>query len=125
MRRFYYVKRDYDIEMRLLARRAELPCVPQVFAASDNADGALRSPSGWPFPPYVVMERGATLREWLKTPRAFPAVLHMMHDLATQLASLHGGGYVHRDLSALANVLKDRPNVGCVHGRHMCAASHV
>ena len=64
--KFYYVKRDYDIEMRLLARRAELPCVPQVFAASDNADGALRSPSGWPFPPYVVMERGATLREWLQ-----------------------------------------------------------
>ena len=34
----------------------------------------------------------------MQTPRAFPAVLHMFHDLAQQLATLHGGGYVHRDL---------------------------
>ena len=52
--------------MRLLSMQARLPCVPKVYAASDNADGAMRSPSGYRFPPHVVMERGATLRQWLQ-----------------------------------------------------------
>jgi serine/threonine protein kinase len=41
---------------------------------------------------------------WLSTPREFPAVLHMFHDLAKQLELLHGAGWVHRDLKP-SNIL--------------------
>jgi hypothetical protein len=71
LRRFYYTREDFEVEVALLRRRAELPCVPKLFDVSDNADRRLRSPSGYAFPPYVVMERGATMREWLEVRRSF------------------------------------------------------
>ena len=86
------------MEMRLLRHSLTLSCIPEVFDASDNAGGSVRSRSGFVFPPYVVMERGTTLAEWLQTARAFPAVMHMFHDLAKGLTCLHSAGFVHRDL---------------------------
>ena len=45
-----------------------------------------------------LQERGLTLTAWLATRREFYGVLAMLTDLATQLASLHGLGHVHRGI---------------------------
>ena len=55
--------------MRLLSQPRALPCVPRLYGASANADGAAALGNGrsvYEFPPYIIMERGATLREWLQ-----------------------------------------------------------
>jgi serine/threonine protein kinase len=89
---------DFEVEMRLLRESHKLECLPEIYDATDNADGRIQSHSGFIFPPFIIMERGVTLQEWLRVPRAFMAVMHMFHDLASQLVVLHGAGYVHRDL---------------------------
>lgn len=38
--------------------------LPKQLAADDNAGGTVCSRSGVPFPPFLVLERGLTLREW-------------------------------------------------------------
>jgi serine/threonine protein kinase len=54
--------------------------------------------AGYVYPPFMVLERGTTLTEWMKTPRAFPGILGLMHDVATHIAMLHETGHCHRDL---------------------------
>ena len=56
------------------------------------------------FPPYLVMERGISLTEWLVTPRSGPAILNMFFDVARQLVRLHRAGHVHRDLKPGAHL---------------------
>jgi serine/threonine protein kinase len=48
---------------------------------------------------YIVMElvAGATLRQWLATPRTWPRVLDVFVEAARGLASAHEAGIVHRD----------------------------
>ena len=70
--------------------------LPPLFDA--NAAGVVRSRTGYPFPPYLVMERGLTLAQWLKTRRDPLGILCMFKDCAVLLATLHAGGQVHRDL---------------------------
>ena len=50
----------------------------------------------WPF---VAMEyvRGATLREWLKTPRKWQAIVGLLLETGAGLAAAHAAGLVHRD----------------------------
>jgi hypothetical protein len=62
-------------------------CIPSVFLVVCYSKPLGRCPQGC---------------KVLQMPRAFPAVLHMFHDLARQLAALHAGGYVHRDLKCAA-----------------------
>ena len=38
--------------------------LPDLIRANDNANCSVRSRSGVPFPPYLVLERGVTLRTW-------------------------------------------------------------
>ena len=74
------------------------PVLPDLFAATPNGDGAVRARSGYVFPPFLVMERGMTLAEWLQAPRDSLAVLGMFNSCAALLATLHAAGQVHRDL---------------------------
>ena len=41
---------------------------------------------------------GVDACRWRTTKHAIPAILHMLHDLATCLAIVHGAGRVHRDI---------------------------
>jgi serine/threonine protein kinase len=78
----------------------------------DNADGALRSPGGYVFPPHIMIERGEPLDEWIKrmARRASGGTLPLIPtfqaliNIAERLLMLHEAGYVHCDLKP-SNVL--------------------
>ena len=97
-RRFFNRVQDYAIEDAMYRNTAIKPVLPDLFAAAPNGDGAVRARSGYVFPPFLVMERGMTLAEWLQAPRDSLAVLSMFKDCAALLATLHAAGHVHRDL---------------------------
>lgn len=67
-------------------------------AAARNADGAVRSASGMPLPPFIVLERGVTLTEWARHERKAMQVIGMVEAVADLLVALHGSGRVHRDV---------------------------
>lgn len=72
--------------------------------ASDNSSAEALSQSGYAFPPYIVLERGLTLKEWAKQERSFGEILGLVERLAHLLNVLHASQRVHRDLKP-ANVL--------------------
>ena len=52
-----------------------------------------------PLPPYIVMERGEALNEWVSRSAPNTAVaLGVIGHLMNAVAELHAAGYVHRDL---------------------------
>ena len=72
--------------------------LPTLHEASDNTDGAARSATGALFPPYMVLERGMPLADWMRQPRGHLEVAVMVQALAALLARLHGAQRVHRDV---------------------------
>ena len=96
--RFFNRASDYAIEERMYHNTDIKQTLPELFAAGANGDGALRARSGYVFPPFLVMERGMTLAEWVQQRRDALAVLSMFKDCAALLATLHAAGHVHRDL---------------------------
>lgn len=97
-RRFFHRRADFDLEMRIYSDSVLRHTLPPLHFACPNDDGALCSPSGWRFPPFLALERGVSLQEWLCTHRSSPAILHMVFDIAKQLVQVHSVGLVHRDL---------------------------
>ena len=72
--------------------------LPQMHFASDNADASARSQRGFVFPPYIVLERGVVLADWMMQPRPVSEAVVMVEALASLLATLHRNGRVHRDI---------------------------
>ena len=96
--RLYLDRIEFEEEVALY-RKPELASVmPDLLQAHDNAAGAVRSRSGYAFPPFLVLERGTTLKKWLDEERNFFEVITMVEALARLLGSLHAAGYVHRDV---------------------------
>jgi serine/threonine protein kinase len=89
---------EFEEEVALYRMPALAIIMPPLFHADDNAAGAVRSRSGYTFPPFLVLERGTTLRQWLQEDRNFFEVTTMVEALARLLDSLHAAGYVHRDV---------------------------
>jgi serine/threonine protein kinase len=56
------------------------------------------SRSGYYFPPFIALDRGVTLKEWLKEDRPASAVLTMAEEVLRLLELLHASDHVHRDL---------------------------
>jgi serine/threonine protein kinase len=56
------------------------------------------SRSGYRFPPFLALDRGITLTDWLEEDRLASAVLAMAGEVVELLALLHNSGHVHRDL---------------------------
>ena len=54
---------DFQSEKRLYCDDAIRGTLPRMLQASDNASSALVSRSGYPWPPFLVLERGTSLRE--------------------------------------------------------------
>ena len=52
--------------------------LPAMLHASANDDGGARSRSGYVFPPFLVLERGMTLREWMQRRRGFGETVTMV-----------------------------------------------
>jgi serine/threonine protein kinase len=74
------------------------PVLPALYAASSNSDSAVRTHDGYVFPPFLVMERGMTLAEWIGEPRPSLAVLSLFSEVANLLKQVHAANYAHRDL---------------------------
>ena len=96
--RFFHSREDFEIEQRIYEDRTFRACLPELILANDNARGDVQSHSGYTFPPFLVMDRGITLDQWLEVPRSPGAVLVMATEVAELLATLHAGGTVHRDI---------------------------
>jgi hypothetical protein len=54
---------DFAIEQRWYMNAAIHKTLPKLVGASDNADGSVRSITGMPFPPFMILERGTSLAE--------------------------------------------------------------
>jgi hypothetical protein len=82
--------------------------MPATHEVYDNADGALRGPGGYAFPPFIVIERGEPLDEWTVRMRRdagsaggeieLVSVFQTLVNVSRRLLMLHEAGYVHRDL---------------------------
>lgn len=97
---FTHSAADYDHELALYQVPALQRALPRLVRHCANAEQTERSAQGYVWPPYIVLERGATLHAWLRgrngAPRSFAEALAMFEQLADLLAALHGSGRVHR-----------------------------
>jgi hypothetical protein len=92
---------EYEEEVGLYERAELRNLLPELLMHSDNADGSQCSRSGYPWPPFMVVERGVTLTDWLtnaKMHRSYPEILHMFQQVSALLDGLHKAGFVHRDI---------------------------
>ena len=65
--RFFYNAQDYQDEVALYQDADLRALLPELLAANNNANGAVRSSTNFVFPPHIVLERGITLTEWVRT----------------------------------------------------------
>jgi serine/threonine protein kinase len=79
-------------------QRSAAQVLPQMLHYSDNSNGAMRSARGYQFPPFVVLERGLPLTNWLRARRHMMEAVGMVEALAALLATLHAKSKVHRDI---------------------------
>ena len=96
--RFFTTLEDYYTEIGFYGQPAFRSCLPRLVQAADNADARVQAPDGFVFPPFVVLDRGMTLGQWLATPRVPSAVVAMATEVLKLLGQLHAGGNVHRDV---------------------------
>jgi serine/threonine protein kinase len=96
--RFFLHENDYELEVGFYKHVVFCKCLPDLLQTHDNADGSIVSRSGYRFPPFMVLDRGLTLSQWLELDRLPAAVLAMTADLLHMLALLHSCKLVHRDL---------------------------
>ena len=94
--RFFYSQDAFRRETSFYERDAFRKCLPELLTTSATANAT--APPGSALPPFIVLDRGLTLTEWMKTPRVPSAILAMATDIATLLGTLHASGSVHRDL---------------------------
>ena len=83
-------------EWKIYGDKVMASVLPRLLRATANRERAICSPSGYAFPPFMILERGMTLLDWLQTRRSFFDVCGMLDSLAKLLSRLHGGGLVHR-----------------------------
>jgi hypothetical protein len=97
-RRFFLHQTDYLLERGFYDSATFAQCMPQLMHADDNAKGTIVSRSGYRFPPFLVLDRGVTLTQWLDVKRFPSAMWAMAAEVLELLALLHQSGSVHRDL---------------------------
>lgn len=102
--RFFLHEKDFELEEGFYKNEIFRECLPDLLHADDNADGSIVSRSGYRFPPFMALDRGVTLSEWLELGRLPAAVLAMTAELLHMLTLLHSSKFVHRDLKP-ANLL--------------------
>jgi hypothetical protein len=61
---FFFDSAPYQAEVELYSREELRKIMPRIYEAHDNADKAIRDPSGYEFPPVLVIERGESLDEF-------------------------------------------------------------
>ena len=94
--RLYLRREDFDEEAGHFRDPVLCQVLPAAHLITDNSDGFVRSGSGMPFPPFIVLERGITLADWGVQPRKALQVIGMVEAVAELLVTLHASGKVHR-----------------------------
>ena len=64
--KFYMDKSAFQKERELYDEAQLKSVMPATLAAEDNASGTIRTPYGYSFPPFVIIECGQSLDEWAK-----------------------------------------------------------
>lgn len=61
----FYLHRDAFLRERELYTASQLRSImPATLAVEENTSGECRTPYGYAFPPFVIIERGQSLDEW-------------------------------------------------------------
>ena len=78
--------------------------MPAVRMIEANAEGRVRSRSGWPFPPCIVIERGESLDKWAERLKPdFPTILQVrLHTHSRQCSCERCTLIIHCKLAANA-----------------------
>ena len=97
--RFFLDPAEFEQEVGAYKHEMLKRILPSLLHASDNANGAIRSRSGLPLPPFLALERGTTLKAWRTSgERSYFETAAMVESVTRLLVTLHGAGIVHRDI---------------------------
>lgn len=76
--KFFTVREAFEREDALYSNAVLRDMMPAVKFIEANADGAVCSASGWPFPPCIAIERGESLDKWAERLKPdFPTILQV------------------------------------------------
>ena len=64
--KFYLDRPGFERERELYVVPALRAMMPATLAIEDNADGHVKTPYGYAFPPFVIIEHGQSLHEWAR-----------------------------------------------------------
>jgi hypothetical protein len=98
--KFFAAHDDFASYMATSNLRANAVVMPSRHRAFANDEALYRSPDGFVFPPFIMLERGVPLGAWRTAPHTVKDVAGMLFDVANHLMSLHSQGRVHARLSA-------------------------
>jgi hypothetical protein len=89
----------FEREENLSANPTFFNLLPPVRQREANGGARLRAPNGTVFPPFVILECGASLKDWCDAePRTYAARLEALCAVADELRSLHEAGLAHLGL---------------------------
>jgi hypothetical protein len=88
--KFYLCREAFDGEKALYMKAQLRKMMPATLAIEDNAGGEWRTPYGFAFPPFFIIERGQSLDEWahdnkfdfITVFQACPPCMHAPHAYA-------------------------------------------
>jgi hypothetical protein len=76
--KFFTVREAFEREDALYSNTVIRDMMPAVKHIEANSNGEIRSSSGWPFPPCIVIERGESLDKWAERLKPdFPTTLQV------------------------------------------------
>eukprot|EP00892_Ulva_mutabilis_P002686 jgi/Ulvmu1/12418/UM009_0068.1 len=105
--KFYMDKTAFQRERDLYQEPQLNSMMPATLAIIENADGGCKTPYGYSFPPFVIIECGQSLDEWaLANSKAdFITIFQALSHSVRALQKLHSVGYAHRDIKP-GNILR-------------------